>query len=190
VARPKSEDKSRAILEAAVEVFAERGTGAATAAISKAAGVAEGTLFTYFKTKDELINALYRALKLEVAAEMLAGPPLGSDIRKVLRRLWDGNIRWAMANPAKHKVLGQLKVSESVSPSAREAGGKPFAELEALLKDAMRRKILRNYPMEFMGMLLVSITDATLAYLATHPNERKATADRGFEALWNAIAHP
>jgi AcrR family transcriptional regulator len=64
MARPKSEDKRNAILSAATEVFAERGLSAATSAISSAAGVAEGTLFTYFKTKDELINALYRETKL------------------------------------------------------------------------------------------------------------------------------
>src|SRR5208282_1032371 len=67
MAKPKSEDKRNAILSAAAQVFAERGLGAPTAAITKAAGIAEGSLFTYFKTKDELINALYRELKLELA---------------------------------------------------------------------------------------------------------------------------
>jgi AcrR family transcriptional regulator len=47
MARAKSEDKRNAILSAATEVFAERGLGAATSAISHEAGVAEGTLFTY-----------------------------------------------------------------------------------------------------------------------------------------------
>lgn len=42
-----------------------------TSAISKAAGVAEGTLFTYFKTKDDLVNALYRAIKFEIAEATL-----------------------------------------------------------------------------------------------------------------------
>jgi len=60
-ARPKSEDKRNAILDAATRLFAERGlTAAPTSEISKQAGIAEGTLFTYFKTKDDLINALYR----------------------------------------------------------------------------------------------------------------------------------
>jgi AcrR family transcriptional regulator len=59
VARPKSEDKRNAILDTATLLFAGRGlTAAPTSEISKQAGVAEGTLFTYFKTKDDLINAL------------------------------------------------------------------------------------------------------------------------------------
>jgi AcrR family transcriptional regulator len=60
VARPKSEDKRNAILDAATDLFAERGLAAApTAEISRRADVAEGTLFTYFETKDDLINSLY-----------------------------------------------------------------------------------------------------------------------------------
>ena len=64
MAKPKSENKRNAILSAATQVFAERGLGAPTAAITGAAWIAEGSLFTYFKTKDELINALYRELRV------------------------------------------------------------------------------------------------------------------------------
>ena len=46
MARPLSEEKREAILEAAAELVAQMGTGASTANIAKAAGVAEGTLFT------------------------------------------------------------------------------------------------------------------------------------------------
>ena len=51
MARPKDPEKHRAILDAAVEEIAETGLGAPTAKIAKRAGIAEGTLFTYFATK-------------------------------------------------------------------------------------------------------------------------------------------
>jgi AcrR family transcriptional regulator len=76
VARPKNEDKRNAILEAATHLFAERGPAAApTSTISNWAGVAEGTLFTYFRTKDDLINSLYREIKLELADAMMSDFP-------------------------------------------------------------------------------------------------------------------
>jgi len=55
MARPKSDDKRNAILAAAIEVVAEQGLAAPTAKIAKLAGVAEGSLFTYFATQDELL---------------------------------------------------------------------------------------------------------------------------------------
>jgi AcrR family transcriptional regulator len=72
VARPKSEDKRNAILDAATGVLPTVVlTAAPTSEISKLAGVAEGTLLTYFKTKDDLINALDREIKLELADAMI-----------------------------------------------------------------------------------------------------------------------
>ncbi|HHG0447272.1 TPA: TetR/AcrR family transcriptional regulator, partial [Citrobacter freundii] len=56
MARPKSEDKKLALLEAATTAFAQSGIAASTAVIARNAGVAEGTLFRYFATKDDLIN--------------------------------------------------------------------------------------------------------------------------------------
>lgn len=54
MSRPKSDGKRKAILEATKRLIAERGVAhTPTSAISKAAGIAEGSLFTYFSSKDE-----------------------------------------------------------------------------------------------------------------------------------------
>src|SRR6202140_50485 len=122
VARPKSEDKRNAILDAATRVFAERGlTAAPTSEISKQAGVAEGTLFTYFKTKDDLINALYREIKLELADAMMSDFPRKKNVRRRLRHVWDRYVDWGIANPKQRKVLAQLQVSEVLSKESRDA---------------------------------------------------------------------
>src|SRR5712692_5160486 len=105
MAKPKSEDKRNAILSAAIQVFAERGLGAPTAAITSAAGIAEGSLFTYFKTKDELINALYRELKVELADSMMSGFPRKQSVRHRLEHVWNGYLQWGVANPDQQKVL-------------------------------------------------------------------------------------
>src|SRR5271165_6484450 len=57
--RVKNKENTRqAILRAALELFAENGFyRATTKAISRKAGIAEGTLFNYFQTKEDL--ALY-----------------------------------------------------------------------------------------------------------------------------------
>src|SRR5688572_5716152 len=53
--------KRRAILEAAVETFAERGFfNSRTREIARAAGVAEGTIYLYFEGKDDLLLTAFR----------------------------------------------------------------------------------------------------------------------------------
>jgi AcrR family transcriptional regulator len=52
------EETKRRILKAALELFKEKGmAGTTTRAVARRAGIAEGTLFNYFKTKEDL--ALY-----------------------------------------------------------------------------------------------------------------------------------
>ena len=52
-------DKEKRILEAAISIFNEKGFSATTTnEIAKQAGVAEGTIFRYFKTKKDILSSL------------------------------------------------------------------------------------------------------------------------------------
>ena len=56
---PKTEKKNR-IIEAAVKVFAEKGFYLAKVSdVAKAANVADGTIYLYFKNKDDLLINLF-----------------------------------------------------------------------------------------------------------------------------------
>ena len=56
----KNTEKYHRILEAAVKVFAEQGFFQSTIAqIAKAAGVADGTIYLYFKNKDDILVQFY-----------------------------------------------------------------------------------------------------------------------------------
>jgi TetR/AcrR family fatty acid metabolism transcriptional regulator len=53
-------DKRGAILRAATSVFAEKGFfNAKVADIAKAAGVADGTVYLYFKNKDDVLHSIF-----------------------------------------------------------------------------------------------------------------------------------
>src|SRR5258705_12382089 len=138
MARPKSEDKRNAILDAAARLFAERGlTAAPTSEISKQAGVAEGTLFTYFETKDDLINALYREIKLELADAMMSDFPRKKNVRSKLQHVWDRYVNWGIAHPKQRKALAQLQGSEALTKESRKAGGARFAESQPIIRDGL-----------------------------------------------------
>jgi TetR/AcrR family fatty acid metabolism transcriptional regulator len=69
MARRRSDDKRKRILQAAVKVFARKGYFAAKVAeIARGADVADGTIYLYFKSKQALLVALFD----EVMAEHLA----------------------------------------------------------------------------------------------------------------------
>src|SRR4051812_46570140 len=105
MARPRSDEKRSAIMSAAIRVIAAQGLGAPTATIAKEAGVSNGSLFTYFATKADLLNQLYIELKLEMAAAGLDGLPTASDIRTQALHMWSHWLRWAISSPEKRRTL-------------------------------------------------------------------------------------
>jgi AcrR family transcriptional regulator len=190
VARPKSEDKRNAILDAATRVFAERGLSAApTSEISKRARIAEGTLFTYFKTKDDLINALYREIKLELADAMMSGFPRKKSVRTRLRHVWDSYVNWGATNPEQRKVLAQLQVSGTLSKESIEAGSAPFVEMQNMIRNAIEQHILRaDIPLELISKMLGALAEATMDLSVLKPAMASKYRNGGFEIYWAGIA--
>ena len=60
MARRRSDDKRRRILQAAVKVFARKGYFAAKVSeVAKEAHVADGTIYLYFKSKEDILVSLF-----------------------------------------------------------------------------------------------------------------------------------
>jgi len=85
--------KRDAILRAAIDVFAERGFFSAQVAdIARAAGVAAGTVYLYFKSKDDLLVSIFdRSMREGLALGRAAVADL-DDPRERLRRLARGHL--------------------------------------------------------------------------------------------------
>ena len=190
MARPKSEDKRNAILDAATRVFAERGLAASpTSEISKQAGVAEGTLFTYFKSKDDLINTLYRQIKLELADAMMSDFPRKKNVRTKLQHLWNRYVKWGIVNPEQRKVLAQLNVSEALTKESRDAGSAPFVEFQTMLRDAIEARVFRNdVPVELISKALAALVEATIDLMASNPAKANRYRETGFQMYWAALS--
>src|SRR3569833_2231231 len=187
LARPKSDKKRQAILDAEVELFAERGIGhAPTSAISSAAGVAEGTLFTYFKTKDELLNELYREMRKEIDQEM-ADYPVSADVRTRLRFVWDRFLDMAEKYPKRLKVQQQLRSSGRLLKDA-EAPNMVIKELLQTSKEGAQLGGLDGASPEYLVLLFRAQAEATAEYIAAHREMERESRELGFKLVWRALA--
>jgi AcrR family transcriptional regulator len=187
MARAKSEDKRRAILAAAEEVIGEQGTGAPTARIARRAGVAEGTLFTYFATKDELLNQLYLELKGGLRDAMMTGYPHAGTLRERTRHLWGAYVGWGVVHPHGGRALAQLKVSDRITDETRAEGSAAFAEMEALIARTVADGPLRDAGPAFVGALMGSMADTTMEFIARQPDAARRFTEAGFDAFWRAV---
>ncbi len=73
MARPRAADKRRRILEAAVHVFARKGYFAARVSdVARKAGVADGTIYLYFRGKEDILVRLFDEVMSEHVEEARA----------------------------------------------------------------------------------------------------------------------
>ena len=186
MSRPKSDEKRAAILDAALMVFAERGNlSAPTSAISAAAGVAEGTLFTYFRSKDELLNELYQELRRRFT-EVLRDFPNDADARTRLRYVWDKYIDRHLAQPELLRVLVQLRHSGRLMKE-NEPPNPLIVEMLSMTSEAVKGGRFEDASVELMVLMLRGMAEVAISYIAVHPEEEEITRELGFDMIWRGL---
>ena len=188
MARPKSDDRRNAILTAATRVFAAQGLGAPTATIAKEAGVSNGSLFTYFETKADLLNQLYVELKAEMAAA--AADRLSSEqgARDQMRHMWTNWLRWATSCPEKRRALTHLSVSDDITLESHQAAGHAMAGIAQILERSRANGPMRDAPLKLVAALMNAVAEATIDFIIRNPADADKHSAEAFEALWRIVA--
>lgn len=169
------------ILKAATLLFFHEGVAVTTARIAAASGVSNGTLFNYFPTKQELIDALYVSIKAdlgEAVGEFNSSTPL--DIR--MRQVWDRWLAWERGHRVEHFVANLLLQSGLATPAAQEVGNAAISGPAEILLEAKESGLLIDLPLEYIAVLIQHHLEQVVAF------ELDAIdADLAYLALWNCI---
>lgn len=183
-------DKKEAILNTALTLFVRRGFyGTPTSLISKEAGVATGTLFFYFRTKEELIDDLYLRIKAEAAEAFCRGLDREPDAKAKLYRLGRNAVAWAAEHPEKMKFMEQFAHSPFVSTTAQEEGMSRFLFLHELINEGIREGSIRDYDPELLIFMMASSLSGLAARVAASGStkDREAAIEQGMAFIWNGL---
>ncbi|MGA2105752.1 TetR/AcrR family transcriptional regulator [Methanoregula sp.] len=187
-------DKREAILDTALVLFTERGFfGTPTSMISKEAGVATGTLFFYFRTKEDLIDTLYRRVKSEAAQALCRGMESETGTKAKIRRLGFNAVEWGIRYPAKMKFMEQFAHSPFVSTTAHEEGMSHFLFLQDLVKEGILKGEIRDLdPLLLFCMLASSLSGLVdRVSLTDDLTEREELIVQGLDIVWHGLSvHP
>ena len=155
------------IVEAAKEVFGEKGFMAATAEeIARRAEVAVGTLYLYFKSKEEMyVSLLFEGLDLfRQELERIQGLPLRPDEK--LRAFWDFLYTFYARYPAYYRIVSFLHtaglreaVSRDLLEEVKRRTGRNFSLAARLVRQGMMAGIFRpGDPREVVDFLWALLT--------------------------------
>ncbi|MFZ0892238.1 MAG: TetR/AcrR family transcriptional regulator [Thermoplasmata archaeon] len=187
MSRTRSEAKRKAILAAAIRVFAKEGLSAPTSAVSREAGVAEGTLFIYFPTKIQLLDAVYRNIRIELATAILSSFPRKKDVRTRMLHIWDRFVGWGVEHPDALRVAVQMGARSDLTPnhSATEMGVR--AEFEAIHRSFRELKYTPKLPPELVQAALDALAEMTIQMILRKPGLAAKYRRTGFELFWNGV---
>ncbi|MCK9579848.1 MAG: TetR/AcrR family transcriptional regulator [Methanoregula sp.] len=186
-----SKDKQETLLKTALRLFVERGFyGTPTSLISKEAGVATGTLFFYFKTKEDLIDTLYRQVKAEAAEAMCRGLDNEPDAKAKLLLLGRNAVAWGTEHHEKMKFMEFFAHSPFVSTTAQKEGMSRFLFMQDLIEEGIREGTIRDIDTGLLIFMMASSFSGLIARVAAagSESERETIIGQGLDFVWNGLA--
>jgi AcrR family transcriptional regulator len=184
-------DKQEQILKAALKLFVEFGFhGTPTSKIAQEAGVSNGTLFHYYKTKDELVVALYVYIKSNLAACFDTQLAEGETIKNSFKRMYLGWMYWGLENPVEFKYTQQFRSSPYLPMVADERLKAQNDRLISMMEEAINARILKPLPADLVMNLINNQVYGLNEYLMNSnldSNRQKELIELSFDLIWDMI---
>jgi AcrR family transcriptional regulator len=180
-------DRAAAVRSALRTLVARHGFhGASMSAVARQAGVATGTAYTHYASKDELVLAAYCETKAQLAAAALAGLNASAEAGARFRGIWLASYRHLRANPDHARFLLQVDHSpySTAAHQAAIAADDPLVA-QAATPDAAAR--LLPLPLEVIYELGLSPA-VRLAADGTELTDEQLNEIAA--ACWRAISQP
>ena len=177
------------LVRAALELFTTRGYhDTTTPLLAKKAGVAEGTIYRHFDSKEHLLNELYRgaarwATKLVQDAAQASGSPR-ERLHGAARALVDGAVR----DPGVVRILQLERHGALLDERSKDAARELGRALESLVAQGKAQNMVRTGSAELWAGVWLAVVRHTLEKICAGDWKADQPAvNAAIEAAWGAI---
>lgn len=186
-------DKEKRILDAALRVFAEHGVhGTAVPPIAGEAGVAVGTLYRYFDSKEALVNAVFRDTKALLGERLLGGLDTGASPRELFVELWNRLAAFAQDEPAAFRFLEMQDHTRYLDADSRRTEKGLLAPLNQLVVAGQQAGVFNPAlrPDVAIALFWGGVVGLFKAQRTGYLQLSRTDLDNAREACWRALANP
>jgi AcrR family transcriptional regulator len=149
--RAAPEQTREAILSAALELMSERSYQATTMPdVAARAGIAAGTIYLHFQSKEALVNAVYRETKLEMQSFLVEAMASARSPRGGFRRLWRGLFEFSRKRPEAFRFLEMHRHLPYLDAASRKVARLVFEGVADFVRDAQKQGAVRRAPPEML----------------------------------------
>jgi TetR/AcrR family fatty acid metabolism transcriptional regulator len=189
-------DKPQQIIEAAVRVFARKGYyNSRVSDIAREAGIAAGTIYLYFRTKDDILVTLFRDKMADFVGALRKAISVEPDAASKVRRLVSLHFRILEEHPNLAEVV-QVELRQGQKffrgASSQEIGAY-FALIASVLEEGVAEGRFRSgLPVKVATKMLFGAMDqvATSWVLGKRGYQLVDTADAVAEIFLQGVAAP
>lgn len=188
----ETKDRRDAILDAALHCFVERGFhGTAVPQVARQAGVATGTMYHYFPSKEVLVNVLYQKWKEAIAARVFLKFPASAPVHEQFMVMWREMADFALGNPAAFAFL-ELHNHRSYLDAASRAMENRLKDFAAFsIQRAQGQGIVRaGSTVLLMELVFGAFNGMMRAYTDGRVELTPDQVELAAQACWDALAAP
>lgn len=174
------EDKYQIILDAAVEAFAQYGYfSCQVSKIAKIAGVADGTIYLYFKNKEDILVSLFNERMGDFIKVIRQNLDFCQNTGERLNEIIKSHLGYMQENRSLAIVV-QIELRQSLGP-IREAISAPVREyfhlIEEILKKGVEEEEIFLPDVKVGRQLIFGTLDAVLSDWVLAKNPRRLDTD-------------
>ncbi|MBO6918879.1 MAG: TetR/AcrR family transcriptional regulator [Rhizobiaceae bacterium] len=191
MARPASGNKERDIRNATVaEVAAVGSTAVSVNKIAKRAGVSVGTIYRFYETKDDLLFAVYLAVKTDIHNAIMGATNAQQKTEDKIRAMWFGLVEYAIKAPQDFLFVEMLAPEARVNSRNTSALDDMRNEILQQIEDGITNGILVKAGTRSIELMLAApaISLAKRASLmGTVPDQEQL--NEVFSLVWASISN-
>jgi AcrR family transcriptional regulator len=190
--RPLDPDKREKILKSVYTLTGKQGLASVNiAGISKTAGIAAGTLYIYFKNKEELVQLAYVAVEDKMAQAMYRDFDISLPIRQSLKQIYINMLNYRLNNYDEtlfidqYQQSGYIQLNFSKQLAEYERQNKPLYDL---LKKGQQEGIIKLVDV----IILISFFDGAVRSCSTGIIQKlfplnQQLVDDNFDMIWRGM---
>lgn len=177
------------ILQSALKLITGKGFhGTVMSEMAREAGVAAGTIYHYFKTKEDIITVLYSELKAQFGEAIRKEINADKTVKEQFFNLYKGIYQYFITHPTEFRFLEQYANSPYISSEIVDENKHFYQPAIDFLAAGIQSGVLRSMDVHLMVSLVYgSITTVAKLKVVGHTEVSDTMLESAVQSCWDGV---
>ena len=185
----KNIDKRQAVLDATLKLITENGFhGTPMSMVAEKAGVATGSIYYYFESKEQIIRELYANIKKKMGEALLENIDESKNFKEQFFKVWKNLYHFFVSHPQEFNFLEQYSNSPFINQQVKEENFRFYKPVIDFIQTGIDKGVLREIHIELMVALLYgSVTSVVKLQLSNILQIEEHLLQDAIQSSWDGV---